>query len=68
VQEDILESIDRKLTALIPLTARQLLDGETTGIELVLRRAGLGTSDIASILSKSQRTVQLALKEQGYKE
>jgi hypothetical protein len=68
MEADVLSSIDRKLTALIALAARQLLGGDATGIESVMRRAGLSTTEIASTLTKSQRAVQLALKDQGYKE
>jgi hypothetical protein len=68
VQEDTLKSIDRKLTGVIALLARQVTGGGTTGIESFLRRTGMSTAEIASILDKSQRAVQLALKDQGYKE
>jgi hypothetical protein len=68
MQQAALESIDRKLTAVIALLARQLSGDDAAGLESVLRRGGLGTLEIAAILGKSQRAVQMALKTQGFKE
>ena len=68
MQEEPLKSIDKKLSAVIALLVRQLSGGGTKGVESVLRRAGMSTSEIASLLGKSQRAVQLAPQDQNYKE
>lgn len=67
LQEETLKSIDAKLSVVIALMSRQLTGGGSKGIESLLRRAGLSTSEIGVILARSQRAVQLALTEQGYK-
>jgi DNA-binding NarL/FixJ family response regulator len=67
-QLEVLKSIDAKLTGLLGLLARQLPDGSTKGLEGLLRQTGLTTKEIAGILGRSQRTVQVALKAQGFRE
>jgi hypothetical protein len=64
-----LKAIDDKLSAIVALLTRQLVPGlGADGIESILRRGGLSSGEIASVLDKSQRAVQLALKQQGFKE
>jgi hypothetical protein len=67
-QVEILKSIDAQLTGILALLARQLPDGSTKGLEALLRQTGVTTKEIAGILGKSQRAVQVALKAQGFKE
>jgi DNA-binding CsgD family transcriptional regulator len=67
-QVELLKSIDAKLTGILALLARQLPDDSIKGLEALLRQAGLTTKEIAGILGKSQRAVQVALKAQGFKE
>jgi hypothetical protein len=67
-QVELLKSIDAKLTGTLALLARQLADDSTKGLEVLLRQTGLTTKEIAGILGKSQRAVQVALKAQGFKE
>lgn len=65
---DALESIDTKLSGILELLTLSLPAEDREGVTLVLRRAGLSTAAIAELLGKSQRWVQVALKEHGFKE
>lgn len=57
----ILKSIDKKLSALIALSALALADGSTK-IEIVLHNAGLENSEIAKITGKKLAAVQKAVQ------
>lgn len=57
----ILKSIDKKLSALIALSALALADGNAK-IEVVLHNAGLENSEIAKITGKKLTAVQKAVQ------
>lgn len=63
--EEILESIDHRLGALLGLALDERLEEKrrAKNLDQLLSRAGLGSAEIAAYLGKTQRAVQLALKE-----
>jgi hypothetical protein len=69
VAEEVLERIDAKLGALLALSVFSYLDQPDDHpparipVEVVLSHGGLATRDIALLLGKSQRAVQLAVKK-----
>ena len=61
----ILKSIDKKLSALIALSALSLVGGEekaNTKIEVLLNSAGLDNAEIAKITGKKLAAVQKAVQ------
>jgi hypothetical protein len=63
--EQLLESIDHKLGALLALSLNERLDEkrQAKSLDQLLDRAGLGSAEIAGYLSKTRRAVQMAIKE-----
>jgi hypothetical protein len=63
--QDLLRAIDGKLGALLAFAVRDRIDEARRAerpLDVVLHEAGLGTAEIAEMLGKSQRAVQLAIK------
>jgi hypothetical protein len=63
--EQLLEAIDHKLGALLALSLNERLEEkrQAKNLDQLLSRAGIGSAEIARYLGKTQRAVQLALKE-----
>jgi hypothetical protein len=59
---ELLERIDAKLIGILGLLTMALPTEQRDGVTPILRTAGLSTAEIAQLLGKSQRWVQLALK------
>lgn len=54
-----LSSIEKKLSALLALTALSVSDnGKGVKLEVLLKRAGLETAEIAKILGKKEQAVR----------
>lgn len=67
-QEELLRSIDMKLSSVLALLALSLPVADREGAIVALRSGGVSTAEIASFMGKSRRWVQATLKEKGFKE
>jgi hypothetical protein len=72
-EPDFLRSIDTKLSALLAIALDDYVRvHEVTGarqrpLEVMLHSAGLSTTEVADLLGKGQRAVQIAVKEKPKK-
>lgn len=63
--DEVLNSIDGKLGALLAIAVVDHLSEDrraSRSLDVILHDAGLGTGEIADLLGKSQRAVQLAVQ------
>lgn len=66
---EVLRSIDTKLSALLAIAidnyvrVHKIAGARARPIEAMLHRAGLSTGEVAELLGKGQRAVQIAVKE-----
>ena len=61
--QQILERIDRKLSALIALIALSITgEAKNAKLEIILRNTGLGVSDIAKVLNKQEGAIRKSIQ------
>jgi len=64
MEDEILQSIDRKLTVLISLTAYRIAEGKTVAEGApVLKRLGLKSSEIADVFDSTAKAVSVRIAE-----